>query len=119
MEQSERQSIETAMRSLGRISACLGEDKKKFCGLRETNLRGVCFYGLDLSSFQFAGADFTGANLQKTNFAHAQLDGVDFSSADFQNTEGLTQKQLDESYHREELPPRNLPNGLTITEQKN
>ena len=118
MNQNERQSIEIAVKFLSRIGACLGKDKEKFCDLRETNLRGMRFYGIDLSFFQFSGADFTDANLQKTDFKNAQLDGVDFSSADFQNAEGLIQEQLDKSYHRENLLPRNLPNGLTITEQK-
>ena len=118
MNQNERQSIEVATKSLGRIGACLGGDKKKFCNLRETNLRGMRFYGIDFSYFQLSGVDFTCANLQKTNFKNAQLDGVDFSSADFRDAEGLTQEQLNKSYYREGLPPRNLPDGFTITERE-
>lgn len=118
VDQNERQSIEIATKSLGRIGACLGGDKKKFCNLQETNLRGMHFYGIDFSSFQLSGVDFTCANLQKTNFKNAQLDGVDFSSVDFRDAEGLTQEQLDKSYYREGFPPRNLPNGLTIAERE-
>lgn len=118
MNQNERQNIEIAVKSLVRIGACLGGDKKKFCDLRETNLSNLRFYGIDLSFFQLSGADFTNTCLQKTNFEKAQLDGVDFSSANFQNAEGLTQKQLDKSHYREGFPPRNLPNELTIPKRK-
>lgn len=118
INQDKRQSAEIAIKSLARIGARLGGCKKKFCDLRETNLSDLRFYEIDLSSFQLSGANFTNTCLQKTNFRGAQLDGVDFSSADFQDTKGLTQKQLNKSYYREGFPPRNLPNGFSIPKQK-
>lgn len=118
MNWKKRQSIEVAIKSLVRIGEYISEDKKKFCDLRETNLSDLHFYGIDLSSFQLLGANFTNACLQEANFENAQLDGVDFSSANFRNTQGLTQKQLDKSYYREGFPPRNLPDRLTIPERK-
>lgn len=118
MNWKKRQSIEVAIKSLVRIGEYISGDKKKFCDLRETNLSDLHFYGIDLSSFQLLGANLTNACLQEANFKNAELDGVDFSSADFRNTQGLTQKQLDKSYYREGLPPRNLPDRLTIPERK-
>ncbi|MCY4039385.1 MAG: pentapeptide repeat-containing protein [Hyphomicrobiales bacterium] len=174
----QRLDIEAAVNALSRIASELerqkqfreqyNEKKQHLCDLQNIDLRGLRFVEADLSNFEFAGADmsgawlahanfakanfckhdhdgrefttkFIGAFLDDTDFSDAWLVNVDFSSANlaranfgeaylygtifneaniddtnFENSEGLTQKQVSEADYFFGNPPH-LPDGLKAT----
>ena len=73
--------------------------------LRRADLRNADLTDADLKEADMYGADLTGAVLENTRFR-----GTDVSAVNFENAQGLRQKQLDAACaDPEEKPPMNLP----------
>ena len=96
--------------------ANLQEANLAFANLQEADLDGANLQEANLISANLQEANLISANLQRANLRGANLQEAEFEfadlqGADFQNTEGLTQVQLDEACGDEETK---LPEGLTI-----
>jgi uncharacterized protein YjbI with pentapeptide repeats len=99
-----------------RIDADLSE-----ADLRERNLTGAIFFGVDFTKADLAHAilvrcnlkrtRFVGAKLTSVDFAEAMLGEADFSSADLSSAHNLTQEQVDSAHGNEATK---LPEGIVF-----
>lgn len=83
------------------------------------DLSGVDLHAADLSDAILRGADFSDADLEDAILSGADLRQATFSdtwvaNADFKDVKNLTQEQLNGTWAWLDLPPRNLPDGLSM-----
>ncbi|MGK2871392.1 MAG: pentapeptide repeat-containing protein [Alphaproteobacteria bacterium] len=103
--------------------------------LRYTDLRGLNAPGINLSGIRLVGANLSKANLSEADLSRADLAVAwllntnltrailnqtvlvltGLSDANLLEAKGLTQEQLS-AISRVNIPPRNLPDGLTLPE---
>ena len=74
------------------------------------DLSQAALRGLDLTGFDLSRADLRGADLRGSYLRLAKLDGADLSDGDMDETEGLTQAQLDAAHLNSGT---RVPQGLT------
>ena len=119
----QRLDMEAAVNALAHIAAGLeyrnqyNEFKYHLCDLQDCDLRGLRFVEADLSGFNFKNSQLAGAWLRQADLSGALLKGADFqyaylSGTNLKGVEGWDREQLVDAFADEELPPRNLPDGL-------
>lgn len=116
---AQRLDVEAAVSALTRIASELdkqgkfrsqhNETKRDLCDLQDTDLRGLRFVEADLSCFDFAGTDLSGAWLAETHLTDTRLHksnlqgepvGAKFTKAflDGANFRGVNLESIDLSY---------------------
>ena len=95
--------------------------------LAQTNLKGAELFGANLTKSNLWKANLTKANLYKAKLTGAYLWGADLKGANLRDANltevnltdaNLTQEQFNQIIFKEHNPPQNIPDGLTLPEDR-